>query len=77
MTKESLSKHIKCDVKNRRGHNLIGIILALIGFFWFAKKIGWIPVAVGGSAIFWPAVVIALGVFMIVGTRNRRKKHAE
>ena len=23
------------------------------------------------------AAVIALGVFMIVGTRNRRKKHAE
>ena len=55
MTKESLSKHIKCDVKNRIGHNLIGIILALIGFFWFAKKIGWIQVAAGGSAIFWPA----------------------
>lgn len=77
MTKEALSKHIKCDAKHRNGHNLIGIILALIGFFWFAKKIGWIPVAAGGSAIFWPAVVIALGVFMIVGTRNRRKKHAE
>ena len=77
MMKKSLGKHIKCDVKNRKGHNLIGIIIALIGFFWFAKNVGWIPAAEGGTTIFWPAVLFIFGVFIISGTSHRRKKHAE
>ncbi len=77
MTKEALRRHIKGDVMHRNGHKLMGIGLALIGFFWFAKNVGWIPVAAGGSAIFWPAVLFIFGVFIIVGTGHRRKKHAE
>jgi hypothetical protein len=77
MTKVTLPRHIKGGAKNTKGHKLIGISLALIGFFWFAKKVGWIPVAAGGSAIFWPAVLFLFGVFILVGTGHRRKKHTD
>jgi hypothetical protein len=77
MMKRVLYRHIKADANHRNGHKLVGICLALIGFFWFAKNVGWIPVAAGGSAIFWPAVLFIFGVFIIVGKSNRRKKHAE
>ncbi len=77
MIKETLRRHIKGDVMHRNGHKLMGISLALIGFFWFAKNVGWIPVAAGGSAIFWPAALFIFGVFIIVGTGHRRKKHVE
>jgi len=77
MTKDSLSRQIKDYTKHRNGHNLVGIILVLIGFFWLAKKIGWIPAMAGGSVIFWPACTIALGVFIILGSRHKRKKQTE
>jgi hypothetical protein len=77
MTKEFLNRHIKGDATYRNGHKLIGICLSLIGFFWFAKNVGWIPAATGGSTIFWPAVLFIFGVFIISGKSHRRKKHAE
>jgi hypothetical protein len=77
MTTTTLSKHIKGDAKDKQGHKLSGIILTLIGIFWFAKIVGWISVAPGGSTIIWPLVVIGLGVFTLVGPKHRRKKHAE
>ncbi|UCF86551.1 MAG: hypothetical protein JSV71_03460 [Nitrospiraceae bacterium] len=51
--------------------------MAVIGFFWLAKKAGWIPVAAGGSGIFWPVLAIGAGVFMILAPRHRRKGNDE
>ena len=44
----------------KKSHKIVGAVIAIVGFFWFAKKIGWIPVAAGGSVIFGPAVTIAI-----------------
>jgi hypothetical protein len=58
-------------MKRSKGHTIIGVALAVFGFFWLAKKVGWIPVAAGGSAIFWPAVTIAVGIAIILSARRR------
>ncbi len=77
MGNDTISKHIKTDVEQRRGHKVVGIILSIIGFFWFAKKVGWIPVAAGGLEIFWPLVVTVIGISIIFGSRYRRNRHNE
>lgn len=51
------------DSKHRRTHKLIGIVMALIGFLWLAKKVGWIPAAASASSVFWPVVLIVLGLW--------------
>jgi hypothetical protein len=56
-------------IHNRgQGHRLIGITLSAIGFFWLAKMVGWIPMAESGLTIFWPFVIIILGLFMALCT---------
>jgi hypothetical protein len=50
-------------------------VIAVIGFFWLAKKVGWVPVAAGGSSVFWPVVTIALAVMVIFSTRHSRKRN--
>lgn len=72
MTKESISTHIKEHGQHGHWHRLSGIMLALIGFFWLAKKVGWIPVAAGGSVIFWPIFTILLGLWIAFGIRRRK-----
>ncbi len=53
-----------------QGHRLFGFTLSVIGFFWLAKKIGWIPVPEVELAIVWPVVVITLGLFIALHTRE-------
>jgi hypothetical protein len=67
MAKESISTGIKKHVRQGRWHKLLGILLAVIGFFWLAKKVGWIPVAASGSSVFWPVVIIGLGLWFAFG----------
>ena len=52
------------------GHRLFGFTLSAVGFFWLAKKFGWIPVAEDGLAIFWPFTVIILGLSIALRERN-------
>ncbi|UCE72557.1 MAG: hypothetical protein JSU99_04400 [Nitrospiraceae bacterium] len=72
MTKESISTDIKGHAGHRDWHKLLGILLAVVGFFWLAKKVGWIPVAAGGSVAFWPVLTILLGLW-IAFSRHRVK----
>ncbi len=72
MTKESTSKNIKGHTRQGHWHKLSGILLSVIGFFWFASKIGWIPVEEGGSVIFWPVLTIILGLWLAF-SRHRVK----
>jgi hypothetical protein len=58
------------ETRKGRAHTLMGVLVSLFGFFWFAKKIGWIPVAAGGSAVFWPAVVMVMGLMLALGSRR-------
>jgi len=69
------------EVKNPDGHERkgnwrkwLGAVITAIGFIWLAKKAGWIPVHDGGSALFWPAVVIAIGVLLVMTNRHRKNK---
>ncbi len=72
MTKENISTNIKGHTRDGRWHKLSGILLAVLGFFWLAKKVGWIPVAAGGSVIFWPALTIVFGLWLAY-SRHRVK----
>ena len=61
--------------RERHGHfhKLLGVAIALMGFFWFANKAGWIPAEDGGSPLFWPAVTMAVGVGIIFLAGKRRE----
>jgi hypothetical protein len=72
MKKESVSTNIKGHTRHGHWHKLFGILLAVVGFFWLAKKVGWIPVAGGGSVIFWPVITILLGLWLTF-SRHRVK----
>jgi hypothetical protein len=74
MTIKAMTNNHRCKkVDHKKGHKIIGAVIVIVGFFWFAKKIGWIPVAAGGSPIFWPAMTIAAGVAIFLLARNYRK----
>ena len=75
MAIKSMTNHnLNHSRERRKGHTMVGITIATIGFFWFANKIGWIPVIAGGSSIFWPAVTIAVGVVVCLSGRRQRKR---
>ncbi len=70
--------------KQGKGHKIIGFLLSVIGLFWLARKAGWVshdtswvPHHADGSTIFWPLVLIALGLFLIFGLKGRGKTHSK
>ena len=69
-TKFMTTNHTDHGTRRTKGHTIVGAALAVIGFFWLAKKIGWIPVALSGSVIFWPAVTIAVGIMITLSARR-------
>ncbi len=75
MTLDTICKQMKGDVRHSRFHTMIGVLLAMTGLFWLAKKVGWIPAAAGGSSIFWPVVVIVLAALIIFSARHKRERH--
>ena len=56
-------------------HTLLGAVTALIGLFWLAHKLGWIPVTAGGSQLFWPILTIAVGLWIIYGSPKAKALH--
>ncbi len=70
-TKSMTNYHMKHGEERSKGHTIVGVALAVFGIFWLAKKVGWIPVAAGGSLVFWPAVIIAVGIAIILSARRR------
>ena len=76
-TKSMTEHHLTKSRKYGKGHTFTGVAIAAVGFFWLAKKIGWIPVAAGGSVVFWPAVMIAAGIVIILSSRQHRKSADE
>jgi hypothetical protein len=76
MTIKNMTNHHLTHNRDRsKGHTITGVVIAAVGFFWFAKKIGWIPVAAGGSPLFWPAVTIAAGIVLILSAQRRHKRY--
>jgi len=75
MTTKAMTNHHSNQKRNRKkGHTITGAVIAIIGFFWLAKKVGWIPVAAGGSQIFWPILTIVLGLSIVFAV-HRGKLH--
>ena len=63
----------------RRGqiHFFIGTFLAIMGFFWLSKKAGWIPTEMHDASLFWPIVVLAVGVMLLVSWHARTKHEGQ
>ncbi|MHA1942271.1 MAG: LiaF transmembrane domain-containing protein [Candidatus Hodarchaeales archaeon] len=74
MTKESISTSIKGHTRRVNWHKLAGILISVVGLFWFAKKVGWIPVAAGGSGILWPVLTIMLGLWFAFSKRRAKAR---
>lgn len=72
-TKSTIKNQTGHHKANGKGHKVTGMALSIVGFFWFAKKIGWIPAAAGGAGLFWPSVTIAAGLFMLIAINRHRK----
>lgn len=53
-------------------HRMAGLLVTGVGFFWFAKQVGWIPADRGGQELFWPALIVVLGLMLLVGRRSKR-----
>ena len=70
MANKSISTKIKGHTSHGHWHKLSGILLAVVGLFWLAKKVGWIPVAAGGSVILWPVLTIMLGLWFAFSKRR-------
>jgi F0F1-type ATP synthase assembly protein I len=74
MINESISTNIKGHTRHGHWHKLSGILLAVVGLFWLAKKVDWIPAVAGGSAIFWPVLTIMLGLWFAFGKHRAKAR---
>jgi hypothetical protein len=76
MTTKAMTNHHSNQKRNRKkGHTITGAVIAIVGFFWLAKKVGWIPVAAGGSQIFWPITTIAVGIVLLLSARRHHNSY--
>lgn len=46
----------------------VGIIFILLGFFFLVQQLGW---AAGLGGVFWPLVIIGLGVILLIRRRGK------
>lgn len=77
MTEDTHTKHLSEDARQNHGARWLGILLAVVGFFWFAKKVNWMPGDSSGPEIFWPVVTMVFASFLIFGSRGRRDRPEE
>jgi len=63
----------------RRGglQKISGIFLSVLGLLWLSKRAGWMPMDHGHPALFWPVVVLAIGLFLLVGSKHRHNRNSE
>ncbi len=72
MTAETDSAPVKHRDIRGRARELVGVLLAVMGLFWLAHKAGWIPAEHGHPAMFWPFIMIVIGLFLVFSTKHRR-----
>jgi 1,4-dihydroxy-2-naphthoate octaprenyltransferase len=51
-----------------------GILLVVIGLFWHGSRAGWFPTEWLHSDIFWPSVMIFIGVWILLRSVFKRKR---
>ncbi len=69
----NLMQHAK-GFRRGQGRTLVGAFLAIMGFFWLSKKAGWIPTEMHDASLFWPIVVLIIGIMLLV-SRHTRARH--
>jgi len=72
MTEGTENAPVKNEARRGGVRKLVGVLVGVFGFFWLAKKAGWMPVEHGQPAVFWPVVVIAIGLFIFFSARHNR-----
>jgi len=58
--------------KHRTSMSVCGIMLIVAGLFWLSARMGWLPAAWSLPAVFWPAVLICFGTWIVVKTMVKR-----
>lgn len=76
MTQDDTGRRVMHRFRGK-GHVLAGVLLAVLGSFWLAHKLGWIPAHGGGPAIFWPLLTVGAGLFLLFGKRHGQKRSTE
>lgn len=59
------------NLKERKGHVTIGVLLTVTGLFLLIKQSGWIPPELNWSNAMWPLLLIAAGLFILLSSRIR------
>ncbi len=67
-----LIQHVK-GFKRGHGRTLVGAFMAIMGFFWLSKKAGWIPTEMHDASLFWPIVVLVIGVMLLISRHARTR----
>ncbi len=68
----------KREVRRWRGHRIAGILLAVVGSLWLARKAGWMPhesawvTQHDTGGILLPVILIIPGLLLVSGMVGRR-----
>ncbi len=71
MDVEATDNAEKKEVRRWRGHRITGILLAVLGSLWLARKAGWMPQHNTGG-ILLPVILIISGLLLVSGMVGRR-----
>jgi hypothetical protein len=74
---ETIEKCITKKTAKTGFRKWLGLALFLMGLFWFAHRMEWIPVHPNGSPYFWPLITMGAGcaVFFARHHASRIDRH--
>lgn len=56
---------------------IIGVFLAVMGYFWLSKRAGWFPCETHNTSLLWPIVVMTVGVILLFGRYAKDRREAQ
>jgi hypothetical protein len=70
---ESISKSYRwpCTCGGRKSNTFWGVLFIIVGLFWLGKKADWFSPEL--IAMFWPLVLIIIGIWIIGAAVIKRK----
>jgi len=80
-TKEIMERFFPCCNRQRLHRNRsnrgirFGILVILIGLFWYGIKVNWFPVQWINSSVFAPIVLMFVGAWVLVGSILRKRSY--
>ncbi len=80
MDVEATDNAEKREGRRWRGHRITGILLAVVGSLWLARKAGWMlhdsawVMQHDTGGIMLPVILIILGLLLVFGMAGRNKK---